>query len=275
MSKINFHLILLAAFSISLWGCTNARFTPLDAAAQNSLSSTSPTSDASLLNDQLIYTKMNKAVEFDASIKFDNGKSKRVALNHQGGTKIQTANGTLEVLDPVSMHMRYTPGLNFRGEDSALLYLMQGSSNVTQAQVRIQVESVIANLQPALAVRGSGCIMCHASLASSIITDFGYGDPYFFGGSTLAPTDHTSIYSDESTDPAWKYAIRLGPQVIVPYAPTSQLAKVGTPTLAAYLSGVISKSTLPAVSQSQVTEVSSVYIGAPTADRLRAVDVLT
>jgi hypothetical protein len=40
---------------------------------------------------------------------------------------------------------------------------------------------VLKETQPALAVRGAGCLMCHAQVNSNIITDFGYGESYFLG----------------------------------------------------------------------------------------------
>ncbi len=38
----------------------------------------------------------------------------------------------------------------------------------------------LRKLQPALSVRGAACLMCHAQVNSNIITDFGFGDRYYF-----------------------------------------------------------------------------------------------
>jgi hypothetical protein len=41
--------------------------------------------------------------------------------------------------------------------------------------------TVLKETRPALAVRGAGCLMCHAQIQSNMITDFGHGDSYFLG----------------------------------------------------------------------------------------------
>ena len=44
------------------------------------------------------------------------------------------------------------------------------------------VNAVVAEYEPAFAVRASACITCHAKVQPACITDFGYGDRYYFGG---------------------------------------------------------------------------------------------
>jgi hypothetical protein len=80
-----------------------------------------------------------------------------------------------------------------------------------------QTAIAFRTLQPALAVRSTSCLMCHAQVASNIITDFGAGDSYFFGkgnpqgmyGEWYENTSVTSGYS------AWSTAVIRG-SVIVP-----------------------------------------------------------
>lgn len=55
---------------------------------------------------------------------------------------------------------------------------------IANSQTSTQVSTVIRSLRPALAVRGVGCLMCHADIRSNLITDFGYGESYFWGGSS-------------------------------------------------------------------------------------------
>src|SRR4051812_19253304 len=51
-------------------------------------------------------------------------------------------------------------------------------------------------LQPAMAVRSANCINCHGNtMASSLITDFGYGDSYFFGRNNASPVSGDWVYS--------------------------------------------------------------------------------
>jgi hypothetical protein len=144
---------------------------------------------------------------------------------------------------------------------------------------------VIYSLQPALASRATGCIMCHANIASNVITDFGFGGDgkgkdYFFGGDAatlpkgLSNTQGLAVYGDYdfSTKGAvnWGSADLTGSSVIVPYAPTTNV-NVAQPTLALYLKNILSQNPNPTAQAVAVKEVKSVYIGAPNADRLRSV----
>jgi hypothetical protein len=225
----------------------------------------------SQLGNADIQTTLNSSIDFTAQLTFNNGQSFQLAVDTKGSSTIKTKYGTLEIVPGETLKVRYTPGTNFRGEDTATVYLIQDGKVVSTATVRIRVNNPLVDLKPALVVRGTGCIMCHASLNSNVITDFGYGDPWFWGGPGAAPEDHTSIYADEITDPAWKYVKSLGPQVIVPKASTQHLPKVGAPTLASYLQNVISNSPAASVRTSKVVEMKSVYIGAPTASRIRKI----
>jgi hypothetical protein len=145
------------------------------------------------------------------------------------------------------------------------------------AQTPTGINEVINSMKPALAVRATGCIMCHANIASNIITDFGFGDDYFFGGypgrtlpAGLSNTDGKSIYGDydfsNSDGINWGTAkLAPGTQVIVPEAPTQGL-NVTESTLAKYLTNILSLN--QNATQATVTEVKSVYIGAPSAARI-------
>jgi hypothetical protein len=140
--------------------------------------------------------------------------------------------------------------------------------------------SAVAKYGPALAVRASGCLTCHAEVYSPFITDFGYGDPYFFGnpqsGSKVGPFNG-SIYGDfpaESGKTGWLTA-RFHKEIIVPRAPIdfslSDAASAGlkdqppyreafgAASLAEYLQVLENRKTKP----STVVEKKTVYIGAP------------
>ncbi|MBC7386173.1 MAG: hypothetical protein H7301_08455 [Cryobacterium sp.] len=54
---------------------------------------------------------------------------------------------------------------------------------------------VLRSLQPALAVRATGCLMCHASVKSNMITDFGLGDSYFLDPGASAKADGSYYYN--------------------------------------------------------------------------------
>jgi hypothetical protein len=52
------------------------------------------------------------------------------------------------------------------------------TTNAAQSIFYSSTENVI---KPALAVRAIGCVMCHGIVVGDIVTDFGYGSPFFFG----------------------------------------------------------------------------------------------
>lgn len=269
--------LFAAATVLVLANCTPPRFSPAILNPEEIGNITpppvfdEPPAEPGKLSDLLLRTEMNVPIEFTAQVTGPNNFLERlIAAGSNGALWALTPNGRLDVLDPKSLRMRYTPNANFCGEDFGLIFLIENGKVVSSAVVRVQVDNALIGLKPALAVRGTGCIMCHASISSNVITDFGYGDPYFWGGPVLPPVDQTSIYADDKTDPAWKYIRRLGDEVIVPRASTAHLSKVGAPTLADYLSGVLAASPYPEVNSTQVVEVDRVYIGAPTAAKILA-----
>lgn len=164
---------------------------------------------------------------------------------------------------------------------SLLLCLAHGSGDSAAG-----ANPAISDYEPAFAVRASSCITCHAEIQPSCITDFGRGEPYFFGrhgsGSTLGTFDG-SMYGDFGGEPdktAWLTA-RIARQIIVPRAEISFDLKAaakklaGQPdfrqaleakSLAEYLRALESRKPNPAA----VVEKEEVFIGAPTAATLEA-----
>ena len=53
--------------------------------------------------------------------------------------------------------------------------------NVPALCAPIRAVPTIDLLRPVLATRNTACIMCHAQINGDLVTDFGYGDPFFFG----------------------------------------------------------------------------------------------
>lgn len=54
-------------------------------------------------------------------------------------------------------------------------------ATTTKKQKKSNINATIAKYEPALAIRGSGCLTCHAKINSTYITDFGFGSSHFFG----------------------------------------------------------------------------------------------
>jgi hypothetical protein len=168
----------------------------------------------------------------------------------------------------------------------SLILLCLASYGKDPAQAKASASGgnpAIAEFEPALAVRGSACITCHAKIHPSYITDFGYGDRYFFGnpggGGSLGPFDG-SIYGDfyggEPNKTGWLTA-EIGKKIIVPQAPfhfdlSAAGAKLASgykqplqaSSLAGYLQALENQKTTPAT----IIEKKKIYIGAPAAATL-------
>jgi len=160
------------------------------------------------------------------------------------------------------------------------------ASNPTQTENKQR--SSVAEFAPALAARAAACITCHAKIRSGFITDFGYGDSYFWGspgGNGRMGPFNGSIYGDfygvEPNKTAWMTAEISGP-IVVPQADFSfdLRTAAGAPlagqasyeqalqatSLAKYLAALENQKTNP----SPVIEKKRVYIGAPNAATLEA-----
>jgi hypothetical protein len=149
------------------------------------------------------------------------------------------------------------------------------------------INATIAEYEPAVALRASGCLTCHAEIASNYITDFGYGSSYFFAhpaSENEVGIFNGHIYGDFIADPGktgWLTAT-FEKEIIVPDAPVDfDLAKAGGDTLpdepsyqealkagslAEYLRALESKKDKPA----PVIEKGKIFIGAPDTATLEA-----
>jgi len=147
--------------------------------------------------------------------------------------------------------------------------------------------ATITEYEPAVALRASGCLTCHAKIASNYITDFGYGSSYFFAH-PASKNDvglfNGHIYGDFVADPgktSWLTA-EFEKEIIVPDASVDfDLAKAAGNTLtnqssyqealkagslAEYLRALESKKDKPA----PVIEKKKIFIGAPDTATLEA-----
>ena len=89
----------------------------------------------------------------------------------------------------------------------------------------------IEEFQPAVAIRDTTCIACHANIQSNLITDFGYGDSWYMNGFNN-PTNFGGYHYVATT---WQTINQLNGQVIIPDATVnasyvnSQLQTTATP----------------------------------------------
>ncbi len=82
-------------------------------------------------------------------------------------------------------------------------------------------EETLKTIQPALAVRGISCLLCHAEIRSNIITDFGLGTSEYLGGSNAAAISNWYTNGDS----AWQLANKISGTVFVPDAPITPIAQ--------------------------------------------------
>lgn len=166
---------------------------------------------------------------------------------------------------------------------------MTGLVSETPSQNTVQPSgnAAIAAYGPALAIRGSGCVTCHAEVYSPFITDFGFGDPYFFGnpagGSKVGPFNG-NIYGDfiaEQNNTGWATA-RFHGEIVVPEASIDFSLADAAPenlkeepsyqdafraaSVAGYVRTLENRKTAPAT----VLEKKKIYIGAADAATLAA-----
>lgn len=92
----------------------------------------------------------------------------------------------------------YTPFENFVGRSQIEFSVSNSEEFISSLSAITQIEvydpdpcltssppaycSQVHLFKPSVAVRGAGCLMCHARIDGNLITDFGYGDDFFFGG---------------------------------------------------------------------------------------------
>lgn len=153
------------------------------------------------------------------------------------------------------------------------------------------IQTTIKSLRPALAVRGPGCMTCHAQINGSLITDFGWGDDYFFGGNQNA--DWQMYYGNPTTSfgyLSFQSAQITNGSIIVPknakimrsnrdrvlnaVDPNRLLQEVSLANFislpyTAFIGGVSNPTSMDAVisprpGQPKVIERENFYIGAPT-----------
>lgn len=128
------------------------------------------------MSQVFVPTTLNHAV----SVSVDTGVAGSILSFEQGSTVTtkDLGNGTVTV-DQSSKMLTFTPNTGFRGNVAATLYstyqLVTNIQNIT-----FTVGNPVLGFKPALAVRGPECMLCHASLQGDLVSDFGFksaGDP--------------------------------------------------------------------------------------------------
>ncbi|MBO9667240.1 MAG: hypothetical protein J7501_10560 [Bdellovibrio sp.] len=250
ISTTAFTLLLLVAFQ----NCGRSMFfTP----SQGVLSEGSFSSDTTLVD-----TEMNTPISFELNhLTTVSGVSLTV-----DPASVANLHGTIKIDDAANFKVTYTPSFGFRGNDNATLIAKDLYGNSMNLFVIAHVGNPLSGIEPALAVRGMGCIQCHANVSSNIITDFGYGNDYYFGVKpAVANWKSGSVYGDHGNS-FNTMSIPADKSVLVPTAalPSAVATATGLSTVAAYVNKQFSISANSGTTRTSVVEKKSVYIGAPT-----------
>lgn len=255
-------VLFVAIAVVSFQNCSQVSFAP----AADSLN------ESSFSDTTIIETKMNTPIDFDVQ------HSRPIAV---GSLKVDPTgsevNGTFDVLDLNNIKFKYTPNFGFRGRDTVRVTVTDKYSNKIDLFVIVNVGNTFSDLEPALAIRGMGCIQCHANIKSNIITDFGFGNDYFFGVKNDPNWWRSGgVYGDHDNK-FGTMTIPADKTVIVPQAalPANVATATGTATLAKYIEKMFSQSTVASTRQVAVSEKKKVYIGAPTATDIELATRLT
>lgn len=261
MKKLIYSLVLVACV-VSFQNCSEVAFAPAaDSLNQSSFSDTT-----------IVETKMNTPISFNVE------HSRPIAM---GSLDIKPTgnevNGNFEVLDLNNIQFKYTPNFGFRGRESVRVTVMDKYSNKIDLYVIVNVGNSFSDLEPALAIRGMGCIQCHANIKSNIITDFGYGNDYYFGMKPATTWWQSGgVYGDHGQS-FGSMTIPADKTVVVPKAalPAVVSTATGQATIAKYVQNLFSKSTIASTQKVVVSEKNSVYIGAPTGAEIETATRLT
>lgn len=249
-----------------------------------------PTKTFALL-PHTVRTEMDQEKEWTAP---NNGEKSPYHISLASTAALNTVTvpdkGTVVITDASAFTLKFTPVVGYLGSFTLPLHALDSSGKVkSSVEVTIVVGSALNYFQPALAVRGAGCVMCHSDVRSNIVTDFGYGNNFYFGKNAddsglswnfgAAYGDFEAFYTLKTSPELGNWAHlnqQADKKVYVPKnapIPVDEAkTKTGATTLAGYLTQRLSASDYSTTrTANKVVEKSTVYIGAPTADRIKAV----
>lgn len=185
-------------------------------------------------------------------ILLDSNKSSSVKTNHGEINKTETG-------------FTYTPDEFYRGRDEYEFIVQDQDGESSKKKIGLVVGNSLKEFQPAIAVRAMGCITCHASIKSKVITDFGYGSSYFLGqGSSIKFEDNIyGNHGNSSRETSWHTAT-FSSQILVPKSatiPSALQEKLNnSKTLAEYIESIENTKSKPA----SVVKKDKIFIGAPS-----------
>ena len=212
------------------------------------------------------HTKKNQPVTFTAGTVNGQIVGLLSFSSTPGDTSHTTANGRFQILDPATFSIEYTPDQNFVGADSLTVYATDSYGDSVSAQVSVIVGNTLNTIQPALVVRGMSCITCHSSVSSNIVTDYGFGNSWYFD--TVSP-DSFYFDRDQAGNGLSTLSLLQNSEIIVPTAnvPAAIQSQFNVTTLAEFVQARFAQGSTNL--SSQVREIQSLTINVPTASRIQ------
>lgn len=273
---LSFTIVGMMALPVFFQNCSGAKFELTDDSIYNDKYSTFA------LVDMVVPVEMNKPKDFDVAWTGDKGALILSTADQALGTEIRTAHGMVRIRSGRDFQVTYTPDPYFRGEDRVQLFAVDalGQGGKDPATVTFQVGNHLNFLKPALALRGASCTLCHAQVASNLITDFGFGNYFLETGRGSVSNPNYGFYTDHgfNGDPNGGSGslvttnLASTSDVIVPKADLVGYLKekTGQATLAGYVRQRLSASAHAGsrAAANRVREAKKLFIGAPSSARI-------
>lgn len=195
--KAQINLLLLAIVAVitfAFQNCSKVGFGEADG-----------TLNAFKFDSFVVNTKLNTPVDF--KLETDNPDMVGNGLSINIETKNKSA-GTFEVVDSNRMALKFNPAFGYRGKLKATANVTDAYGNAKNIDFDVVVGNPFSSLEPAVAVRATGCITCHANIKSNFITDLGYGGEGDVHSNFLLDFDAKDVYPKFDKDgkvgrPSW------------------------------------------------------------------------
>lgn len=210
----------------------------------------------------LVYTEMNTPVSFILQHGF---KKSGLSFNVKSENPIADV-GLFEIIDSNEFKFKYTPKYGFRGKETAKVVVSDSKGIlVSTLYVIATVGNPVLDIRPSLAIRGMGCIQCHANIKSNVITDFGLGSKYYFGvNHPNVKWDSGAVYGDHSKT---FNSINLpsDASIFIPKAdlPSEVALDMELDTIYDYIKDRFFNAVNESTKSAKIVEAKSIYIGAP------------
>lgn len=242
-------------------------------ASQSALSSTAttPTPAAMTLPPTTVITKKNQSVKFSLTSSDQLKAINALSFTSQSAASTLTGSGgSFQILDAGSLSLQYTPNSFYVGSDSAAVYGSDVAGNSFTAQITVTVGNTLNLMKAALVVRGIACITCHSNVSSNIITDYGFGSPWYFDTST-----NDSFYFDRLNSGGSNGLATLNlltkSKIVVPQAnvPSAVQSEFKVTSLAEFIQARFAQGSTNTADQ--VSEISSLSIKIPNKSAIQEV----